>query len=85
MEIKKWLNKFSSDPAVKQFVLLIEPPLMPLFFTQPVSVCNLKLSLRLPVCVGHSLFLIAQTGFGLYYFIVKQLVQPLPDQVPRAH
>lgn len=58
-------------------------------FHASVSVdCNFKqipLSPSLPVCVGHILLLIAQTGFFTNQFIIEQLVQPFPDQVPRAH
>ena len=38
--------------------------------------------LNLPVCVSHSLFLVAEAVFSLQQLVVKQLVQALPDQVP---
>lgn len=37
------------------------------------------------VGVDHLLLLKAQAGFALYHFVVQQLVEPLFDQVPRAH
>lgn len=46
---------------------------------------NQPLPVTLPVCVGHSLFVVVQTGFITDQFVVKQLVQTFPDQVPRAH
>lgn len=38
-----------------------------------------------PVRVGHSLFVVVQTGFVTDQLVVQQLVQTFPDQVPRAH
>lgn len=45
---------------------------------------RLCLRLRPPVGVGHRLLLVAQTRFVANLLVVEQLVQPLPDQVPRA-
>lgn len=45
---------------------------------------RLCVRLRPPVRVGHRLLLVAQTRFVANLLVVQQLVQPLPDQVPRA-
>lgn len=41
-------------------------------------------ALPLPVRVGHRLLLVTQIRLVAYQLVVEQLVQPLPDQVPRA-
>lgn len=42
------------------------------------------LASSLPVRVGHHLLLVTQTRLVTNLLVVEQLVQPLPDQVPRA-